>query len=129
MGRGVLLFPLLLLLGGCHEIYSQYCDERAERIDCLRGADAESETLLRRYLPGVEDAACPYLLQVSHYEVKACNNPKANALGSDFDGYVKLQVFHRGSCYYRAQLDYKSGDWHDALPRLMEHLEVELLAP
>ena len=127
--RSLALLGVGLLLGGCHEIYSQYCGTTAERIDCLRPADGETAEVLRRYLPGVEDTECPYTLQVSHYEVKACSNPKANALGSDFDGYVKLQVFHEGHCYYRAQLDYKSGDWHDALPRLSEHLKRELIAP
>jgi hypothetical protein len=123
------LLLLSLLLGGCHQVYSQFCGETKERIACLRPADALSEEVLRRYLPGVEDVACPYVLQVSHYEVTACSAPRAKALGSDFDGYAKLQVFRDGSCYYRAQLDYKSGDWQDALPKLTQALKKELVAP
>jgi hypothetical protein len=127
-----LLFPFLLLallLGGCHQVYSQFCGETKERITCLRPADALAEEVLDRYLPGLEDAACPYVLQASHHEITACSAPGAKALGSDFDGYVKLQVYRGGSCYYRAQLDYKSGDWHDALPKLTRALRKELIAP
>lgn len=129
MHRFLLLALLPLLLAGCHKVYSQFCGETQEKIGCLRPADPLSEEVLRRYMAGVEEGSCPYVLKVSHYEVTACSAPRAKALGSDFDGYVKLQVFREGVCYYRAQLDYKSGDWRDALPKLTRAVTKELIEP
>lgn len=123
----ILLTAYLLLATGCREVYSQFCTDAKEKLDCLRPADTAAAEVLQHYLPGYADETCPYTFQVVHHEVKACTDPKTKAVGSDFDGYVKLQVFNGGVCYYRVQMDYKSGDWGSTLPELAEHLEKELL--
>ena len=125
----VLLAGLLLLVTGCAEVYSQFCTAKKEKISCLRPADAAADDVLQRYLSSYADETCRYTFQVVHHEVKSCTDPKTKAVGSDFDGYVKLQVFDEGICYYRVQMDYKSGSWQNTLPELVEHLEKELLEP
>ncbi len=127
------VLPLLpvLFFGGCDKkaIYSQFCTEETHRIDCLKPVDALSDTVLEKYLPGVADGACPYRFKVSHYRVESCNNPKAKALGADFDGYVRMEIFDDEGCYYRLQQDFKSSSWESALPDLTRHLKTELLVP
>ena len=54
---------------------------------------------------------CLFTLQGTRHHVDACQNPVANSVGSDFDGYVKLQLFYKGHCYYRIQTDYKGRGW------------------
>jgi len=61
-----------------------------------------------------------------HYHVKACKNPVANSVGADFDGYVKLQIFHKGSCYYRVQQDFKSAPWQEQMQHILEQLKKDL---
>jgi hypothetical protein len=125
----VFLAGYLLLATGCQEIYSQFCSDKREKIDCLRPADAEARGVLQQHLSGFADDTCGYMFQVVRHEVKACSDPKAKAIGSDFDGYVKFQVFRDGVCYYRVQMDYKSGGWRSTLPELAQQLEEELLQP
>ena len=125
----VLLVGYLLLFAGCRETYSQFCTQQAEKIDCLRPADTSAAAVLNRHLPEIADGTCAYTFRLVHHEVKACTDPKAKAVGSDFDGYVKLQVFYDGVCYYRAQTDYKSGGWQSAVPELMKRMQKELLKP
>ncbi len=124
-----LLTGALLLVTGCRETYSQFCTQRAEKIDCLRPADASAEAVLNEHLPDVADEQCAYTFRLLHHEVKACTDPKAKAVGSDFDGYVKLQVFYGGVCYYRVQTDYKSGSWRSTLPELVKRMKIEVLKP
>jgi hypothetical protein len=61
-----------------------------------------------------------------HYHVDACKNPVANSVGSDFDGYVKLQIFHKGSCYYRVQQDFKHASWQEQMKHVLNQLKADL---
>ena len=57
----------LLFLGGCHEIYSQFCNSKKERLHCLRTDDALSSNILQKEFSVYIDDACPYLFTVQSY--------------------------------------------------------------
>lgn len=120
---------LSLLLGGCRDIYGQFCGATQEKIACLKAVDSPSEKVLHRYLGGYERRECAYRLKVSHYTPNSCSNPTSKALGGDVDGYARLEVFYEGGCYYRAQAGFKSGRWEETLPELTQRLRDEAMLP
>jgi hypothetical protein len=120
----------VLLFFGCGDSYSQFCGDSKAKIHCLKAADETSEAVMRRYLKRYASSdQCAHTLKVVHYEPKVCSNPSSKALGTDVDGFVRLQVFSEGVCYYRVQRDYKSRQWEDLLPSLTHQMERELLLP
>lgn len=118
-----------ILFGGCNDVYTQFCSDKKEVITCLRieSADEKIEALLSRRFSHLPDtASCPFTLQGMRHHVDACKNPVANSVGADFDGYVKLQLFHKGECYYRIQTDFKGDGWESHLDEIASRLGEEL---
>ena len=132
--RTVKLLPVLavfpILFGGCSsDIYSQFCTPEKVEISCfkLESLDNEVSKIMESYFAGMDHSeTCAFTLQGMRHHVDACQNPVANSVGSDFDGYVKLQVFYKGSCYYRIQTDYKGKGWQHHLNSISEELKDEL---
>ncbi len=51
--------------------------------------------------------SCPFRLRsLSHY-VTTCTSAKAKALGTDFDGYLRLELYEGDKLLYRNQQDFK----------------------
>ncbi len=120
----------VLLLSGCDtKIYTQFCTAEVLQIPCLR-IDSMQDDVNALLRPLFDDmnvtASCAFVLQGIHYEVKACNNPVAHSVGADFDGYVRVEVFHEGECYYRAQQDFKSAPWQQKMQELVQRLKTDL---
>jgi len=125
----VLLLATLFLTGCEEEVYTQFCNEKTLHVKCLniQSLDSSVDTLLKESLLHVDISnECPFTLQGIHYKVDACKNPVANSVGADFDGYVKLQVFHNGTCYYRIQQDFKSSPWQERMRHIVKRLQKDL---
>ena len=123
------LTALPFLFGGCNDIYSQFCTPEKVEINCLKFEsldDEVSEMMQTAFSEVPHTKNCPFILQGMHHHVDACQNPVANSVGSDFDGYVKLQIFYKGTCYYRIQTDYKGRGWQPHLEEISERLKDEL---
>ncbi len=101
-----ILLMAVLILGGCmeREIYTQVSDP--SRIghppESVRIIDPTGH--LRSGLHTDENS--PTTIEVYVHCAK-CSSPSARALGSDFDGYVRITVFENAQTIARAQMDYK----------------------
>jgi len=132
--RSLKLLPLLAVLplffGGCNsDIYSQFCTPEKVEITCLKLESLEDEVsqIMRLHFGKIAQSEnCVFTLQGMRHHVDACQNPVANSVGSDFDGYVKLQIFHNGTCYYRVQADYKGRGWQSHMEEISEQLKEDL---
>lgn len=127
----------ILFFSGCEEkVYTQFCSKGKlhvkmppEAVNCLKveSIDSEVDTFLKQNIVTIPlTSECPFTLVGMHYHVKACKNPVANSRGADFDGYVKLQVFHNGACYYRVQQDFKSSPWQEQMSHIIKRLQKDL---
>ncbi len=125
---GLALFSLLF--GGCSsDIYSQFCTAEKVKINCfkLESLDGEVSQIMQTQFSQIDQReTCAFTLQGMRHHVDACQNPVANSVGSDFDGYVKLQVFYKGKCYYRVQTDYKGRGWQQHMEGISEQLKSDL---
>ncbi len=125
----VLLLTTLFLTGCEEKIYTQFYSEKKLHVNCLNieSLDSDVDALLKKTLsPLTISDECPFTLQGMHHHVKACKNPVANSVGADFDGYVKLQVFHNETCYYRIQQDFKSAPWQERMRHIAARLQKDL---
>jgi len=122
------VFPLLF--GGCSsDIYSQFCTPEKVKITCLKleSLDEEVSKIMQTQFSKIaQRETCMFTLQGMRHHVDACQNPVANSVGSDFDGYVKLQLFYKGACYYRVQTDYKGISWQTHMEEISEQLKEDL---
>lgn len=109
---------VIIGLSGCHETYQQFCTEARHDVTCFKAVDAYSSDVIKHYLHVPEREDCPFHFKALQHEIHSCSNPTAKAVGSDFDGYVRLEVFYEGQCYYRIQQDYKSGSPEALIERL-----------
>ncbi len=128
MQRFIPALLTLLLFGGCHEIYSQFCGDTKARVHCLRADDPLSLAVLQKDFPDYIDDQCPYLFTLQHIDNVTCNNPAVKSVGSDFDGYVRITVFEKEGCYWRAQQDFKAEPWERTLSHLLTRMRQDLLA-
>ncbi|MBD3792331.1 MAG: hypothetical protein IE918_09370 [Campylobacterales bacterium] len=128
------LFSLLFvtfLLTGCEErfpVYASFCtQEKAPSLSCLRYplVEPQDKLLLEEALGFKEDPACPYYLKLTKYKIGQCNNPVVKSTGSDFEGYVRLEILKGFTCYYKIQSDYKL-DRDAAFKRVLEQTKIDL---
>jgi hypothetical protein len=119
-----------LFFCGCEEeVYSQFCSDEKLHVNCLRieNHDENVTALLQEEFLHVKTSPeCPFTLVGMHYHVKACKNPVANSLGADFDGYVRLQLFHEDACYYRIQQDFKNAPWQQKMRHIAKAFKNDL---
>ena len=71
---------------------------------------------------------CPYRLELIKYQVKTCNNPVVKSVGSDFNGYVRIEIKKGFKCYYKIQSDYKH-DANAAFGRVLKEAKKEIKKP
>lgn len=125
-------FSILLFLSGCQEnfpVYATFCDTNIEKPHCLKypGISIEDKALLENKLGFKEDNTCPYTLKLTKYRMGSCNNPVVKSTGSDFDGYVRIEILEGFKCHYKVQSDYKN-DLNAAYERVMDRAEMDLKA-
>ena len=127
-----LLFLLgLLLFAGCQEdfpTYSTFCDQEVmPPPKCLHYAvfDKQDKDMLQKHFGVIDDTKCSYRVELTKYHVGSCNNPIVKSIGSDFDGYVRIEIKKGFKCYYKVQSDYKS-DVNAAFERVLKRSKNEI---
>jgi len=95
-------------------------------MNCLNyiGIVKKDKKLIQDRLKIKENKSCPYKVYLTKYHVKECNNPIVKSTGSDFDGYVRIEVKKGFNCYYKIQSDYKD-DMDAAFERVLKKMQVE----
>lgn len=128
----LLLIPLgLSFLIGCQEdfpVYSAFCDQsNMAPPKCLHYAvlDKQDKTLLEKHFGVIDDPKCSYRVELTKYHIGSCNNPIVKSTGSDFDGYIRLDIKKGFKCYYKVQSDYKN-DAEAAFERVLKRVENDL---
>jgi len=120
----------LLLFTGCKEefpTYTAHCQEDSFTLPCLHYAvlDPEDKMRLQDAFGFEERASCPYRVELIRYTVGNCNNPVVKSVGSDFNGYVRVEVKKGFKCYYKIQSDYKD-DVNAAFARVLKSVKIDL---
>jgi hypothetical protein len=132
MQRFRLLLTLLatLLLAGCQEdfpVYSTFCNQKSiAPPTCLHYAvlNQEDKTILEKHFKVIDNPKCAYRVELTKYHVGSCNNPIVKSTGSDFDGYVRIEIKKGFKCYYKVQSDYKS-DVEAAFERVLKKVKID----
>lgn len=83
------------------------------------------KTVLEEAIGLKENPACPYYLKLTKYKIGQCNNPVIKSMGSDFEGYVRLEILKGFTCYYKVQSDYKL-DGDAAFIRVLDRAKKDL---
>lgn len=123
--RPLLLAPLFLV--GCTEIYSQFCGDERRSVTCLKASDIRAQGIINGRFPSLDSNNCPFMLSTLVHTVNTCNNPKSNALGKSFDGYVRLRLDFEGQCYWRAQRDYREEGEYEAMEALVTRFNHDVI--
>lgn len=127
----LILLGLLTLSTGCREnfpVYSGFCDQnRTEAPDCLHytAVNTKDKVLLESRFGVTDTPECNYHVELTRYHVGDCNNPVVKSVGSDFNGYVRIEIRKGFACYYKAQSDFKS-DEEAALERVLTRFKKEI---
>ena len=126
-----ILFGSLLFFTGCQEdfpTYSTFCDQKTMSLpDCLHYTilDTQDKDLLKKYFGVTNDPKCAYRVELTKYHVGSCNNPIVKSTGSDFNGYVRIEIKKGFKCYYKVQSDYKN-DVDAAFKRVLKKVKIDL---
>ncbi len=97
----------LILVGCDQKIYEKIYSKPSTKITCLR---LKSDNPITEYLLRQEytfSSHCPYTLKTTSHFISTCSSAKAKALGSDFDGYLRLELWQNKRLLYRNQIDFK----------------------
>jgi hypothetical protein len=110
----LLLLFIVFLIQGCEKkVFSKKYFLQKTPISCLgmeRGGDIfvkkmiKESYFLKRYLL---KNSCPYVIKITAKTINNCTSPRARSLGSDFDGYLRYEVYYKGKLFYRVQKDFK----------------------
>ena len=133
MQRSRLLLYLLafLLFTGCQEdlpTYSTFCDqEKLIPPKCIHFAvlDKQDKALLQKHFSVMDDPQCTYRMELTKYHVGSCNNPIVKSTGSDFNGYIRIEIKKGFECYYKVQSDYQY-DQNAAFERVLKRSKNEI---
>lgn len=116
---------LLVMLGGCldRQIYSEVSDP--SRIghppSSVQIIDPTGD--LKTTLNREENSTTKIEVYV---HCAKCSSPSAKALGSDFDGYVRITIFEEGKTIARAQMDYKGEPSPEMIQKIYDTLMQKL---
>ena len=126
-----LLLGSLLLFTGCQEdfpTYSTFCDKKTKSLPkCLHYAilNKQDKDVLEKHFGAIDDPKCAYRVELTKYHVGSCNNPIVKSTGSDFNGYVRIEIKKGFKCYYKVQSDYKN-DANAAFERVLKKVKIDL---
>jgi len=123
-----LLFLVFVL--GCKEefpTYASFCSQPQHTFPCLHYAvlDSDDKKMLQKIFIVDEDKNCPFRVELTKYHVGECNNPEVKSLGSDFNGYVRVEIKKGFKCYYKVQSDFKH-DATAAFKRVLERVKIDV---
>jgi hypothetical protein len=121
----LLPFLLFLLLGGCMErkIYSEVSDPSRIGHPPLSVQLIDPTGNLKTSLK--TDSNSTTKIEVYVHCAK-CSSASAKALGSDFDGYVRITIFENGKTIARAQMDYKGEPTPQMIQKIYDTLTDKL---
>ncbi len=116
----------LLLLGGCKEEFPTYSQTFSLQPECLDYSllDTKDQDLIKKAFSIPAHTNCPYKVSLLRYHVGECNNPLVKSLGSDFNGYIRIEVKKGFDSYYKVQSDFKE-DENAAFERVLKQIEKE----
>jgi hypothetical protein len=118
-----------LLVWGCakKEIYEKIYEKPHRPVTCLT---IESQNDITRYillknptLRKLNAKRCPFVLKATSHYVTSCTSAQAKALGSDFDGFLRLELFENGRLLYRNQRDFKGCLDEEIVESLVKKME------
>lgn len=120
-----------MVLLGCKEkypVYSSFCEESgSSALPCLHYAvyNPKDKAAIEQAFGMKDTPECEYRVELTKYHVSNCNNPVVKSIGSDFDGYVRLEIKKGFKCYYKVQSDYKN-DAEAAFERVLKQSKKEV---
>lgn len=129
---GLILLFAALLLGGCGDIYTHVYDREAasKKIGCLKIEGSVSECQALRHHPFIQKlqtSPCSYRLVASGNTVTSCSSYMGKAIGADFDGYIRLDLYRDQKLIWRIQRDFK-GELNDRIvDSLVKKMQSDLL--
>ncbi len=87
--------------------------------------ESQDKRNIEKSLGVLNNPTCPYHVNFIVYHVGSCNNPVVKSIGSDFDGYVRVEILKGLDCIYKVQSDFKS-DEESAKQRVFEQLQKDI---
>ncbi len=126
------IFSTLLLFAttGCKEdfpVYSKFLNEpNSSNIKCLNYLvfNDIDKKLLEDNFGLKDDNSCSYGVVLTKYRLASCQNPMAKSLGSDFNGYIRIEVKKGLKSYYKVQSNYKN-DQNTAYERVLNKIKID----
>ncbi|BCD67291.1 hypothetical protein [Nitratiruptor sp. YY09-18] len=108
----------MFFIGCGQKIYEKKYSAPSKHITCLKLQT--SNPLTKYYIEKLYNFSqnCPFILRTTSHFVSSCSSAKAKALGSDFDGFLRLELFENGRLLYRNQADFKGCLRQDLVKRL-----------
>lgn len=128
----VALTALLLFTGCSKKIWTKVYDKRLakEPISCLsiKSDNFNIENLLKKdsLIKKLYKKKCPYVLKISSNCVSHCSALRAKTLGTDFDGYVRFDIYKKSIHFYRVQRDFKGSLTEDKLKLMVDRMQKDL---
>ncbi len=95
-------------MAGCQQkVYKKIYHKPSHPITCLRleAKNPITAFMLKKEYPF--STSCPFRLRTLSHYVTTCTSAKAKALGTDFDGYLRLELYEGNRLLYRNQQDFK----------------------
>jgi hypothetical protein len=118
---------LLVLLVGCErDLYEATYAKPSRPITCI---DVEADEITRYVLlknpilKTLQKRECPFALKVTSRYITSCTSAQAKALGSDFDGFLRLELYEDGRLLYRNQQDFKGCLTGAVVDRLVDKMK------
>ncbi|BAF69267.1 hypothetical protein [Nitratiruptor sp. SB155-2] len=119
------LLPLLFL--GCESrVYKKIYAIPSTPVTCLKlqAANPIIAYALQKRIDFQND--CPFILKTSSHFISTCTSVKAKALGSDFDGFLRLELFENNKLLYRDQVDFKGCVTQKIVDTLLQSLQKDM---
>ena len=120
MVRLGLLAVLLFVSCSDFPIYKEKKKDFPKRLECIQVVSIYDKDIeiASKHLKISE--SCPYHLILKPHLIHQCHNPKVKSIGSDIDGYVRLELQYQDRILFRSQKDFKGDDY-------LQHMEELIL--
>ena len=112
---------VLILFTGCLDfpIYKEKSKDWTTTLSCIKVIAIEDKdiAIANHYLK--ISKTCDYKLVLEPHLIHKCHNPKVKSIGSDIDGYVRLELYKADKLLFRSQKDFKGDDYSSHLKTLL----------
>lgn len=127
MKRVIFVFIALFFIGCRERVYKKLYAKPHHHIDCLT---LHSDNPLTTYFLEQEfnfTQQCPFILKTTSHFITVCTSARARSLGSDFDGYLRLELYEGKRLLYRNQLDFKGCLKKEDVHRLFQAMKKDMM--